>query len=195
MVIHSMTVRLLACLTVILLAVGCGIPGLSSKKEMGLNEGPISPGSLVGKYYNGDGLGVVITLTLKKDSTFNVVSEDCLGKYDDGSGKWRIADTLLILTPSSENGMLLNPLRTLLIQQYKNCWIFVRMEKSAQDHYHKFGGSRLACFLPRPLYRLAGACISLTDTVVLPFKPDFRPFALGLPCPACCFIDSALNTR
>jgi hypothetical protein len=43
---------------------------------------------LVGEYYQGDGLGHNLHLTLKEDGTFDCQSTGCVGNYGSTSGTW-----------------------------------------------------------------------------------------------------------
>jgi hypothetical protein len=63
------------------------------------------PAELVGKYYQGDGLGFNLRLTLAKDGNFDCRWTGCLGDYGKCSGKWWKKDERLVLRTKSKEGM------------------------------------------------------------------------------------------
>jgi hypothetical protein len=63
------------------------------------------PAELAGKYYQGDGLGFNLSLTLARDGTFDCLWTGCLGEYGKCSGKWWKTDERLVLRTKSKEGM------------------------------------------------------------------------------------------
>ena len=52
-----------------------------------------------GRYYQGDGLGVNLTLELKPNGTFDFSWHGCLGEYDRNFGSWELRGDKLFLQP------------------------------------------------------------------------------------------------
>jgi hypothetical protein len=60
---------------------------------------------LVGRYYDGDGLGVNLNLSLRGDGTYSCSWTGCLGDYGSTQGNWgRLGDTIHI-SPTKLDGM------------------------------------------------------------------------------------------
>lgn len=54
---------------------------------------------LPGRYYQGDGLGVNLSLELLEDHTFTFRWNGCLGEYDRNEGRWKLVGDTLVLEP------------------------------------------------------------------------------------------------
>ena len=96
------TMKRIAALLPFLLAVGCMV---SQPVEVPVRAQPIAQKPLydiarvAGTYYQGDGTGVNLHLTINKDNTFNFRWTGCLGEYDKNLGKWKIEGDVLVLEP------------------------------------------------------------------------------------------------
>ncbi len=91
-----------APLLVALSVVGCspvGTPG--EKVSLASIPAPqISDEDLLGKYYQGDGLGANLNLTLERGHKFSYTWRGCLGVYDKAKGTWNREGDLVVLIPS-----------------------------------------------------------------------------------------------
>lgn len=136
------------------------IPRLSMKATLlaalmcCLSAGCISTDSKVGRsnrrhfagnWYRGDGTGYNVTLTLKKDGTYDAVWVGCLGTYGTAAGSWEATPEQITLTPKSETGMMENHLRSLTVFPEKTG--FVLVPPDARDGFPKWGAdSPYWCF-------------------------------------------------
>lgn len=75
---------------------------------------------LPGKYYNGDGLGVNITIQLDSDGTYSSKWNGCLGNYGNSKGTWIANNDYLLFSPVNEDGMMENKLRRMKVIEYKD---------------------------------------------------------------------------
>lgn len=125
----------------LLIALNCAP---AAEIEKGVPEAPRNAKAVVGTYYRGDGKGYNVTLKLRQDGTYSAEWHGCLGKYGDASGRWKLADKRILLTPKKERDMMKDHLKTLDVLKYKNRWIFVRSNE--RDFYDQYGVSRSSCF-------------------------------------------------
>ncbi len=98
----------------------------------------------MGSYYQGDGLGYNINLTLKVNGEYSAECHGCLGKYGEAAGQWTLKDKQIAFQPSKETGMMKGHLKTLDILRFHKRWIFVPADE--RDFYDQRGISRLSCF-------------------------------------------------
>ncbi len=63
----------------------------------------VSRADLPGTFYQGDGLGVNLYLTLKDDGRFTFVWRGCLGEYDRNEGPWHIEGDCVVFEPEKLN--------------------------------------------------------------------------------------------
>lgn len=61
------------------------------------------PTRIAGEYYQGDGLGANLYLTINLDYTFKFRWMGCLGEYDKNHGKWKFEGDVLVLEPELPN--------------------------------------------------------------------------------------------
>jgi hypothetical protein len=97
-----------------------------------------------GNYYNGDGLGVNISLTLAPDGSYAATWHGCLGLYGEGSGNWRITGKTLTLSPWMATDMIKKLPKTLDVVERDGRVVFV--EPDGRDFFKKYGISRGSCF-------------------------------------------------
>jgi hypothetical protein len=117
---------------------------LAGNVEKGVPETPPNAKAIAGDYYCGDGTGYNVFLSLKENGSYAGVWRGCLGKYGEASGKWKISDKRVVLTPKNEKGMMKSHLRQLDALKYNGGWIFVRSNE--REFYDKYGVSRYSCF-------------------------------------------------
>lgn len=60
---------------------------------------------LNGDYYQGDGLGYNLHLTLENDGTFTCQWTGCLGDYGSTSGEWSRSGRHITVNPTDSSGM------------------------------------------------------------------------------------------
>ena len=74
---------------------------------------------LVGSYYQGDGLGYNLHLTLEQDGGFDCQWAGCLGNYGSTSGTWSQNGDRIIVNAMESNGMFTDrPLGDMAIIQH-----------------------------------------------------------------------------
>ena len=102
-------------------------------------------GQLAGTYYQGDGLGVNLELTLKADGKFECKWRGCLGTYGANSGEWAIRDLELKFSPKVSQGMFkdlpLDPLRVVSFQRH-----YLLVQKRDWDRFKSDGPNTFVCF-------------------------------------------------
>ena len=116
------------------------------KPQRGVVERPADPKMLAGSYYQGDGLGFNVFLTLDPSNTYTARWYGCLGTYAEASGGWRLADTRIVFTPSMETGAIHSYLESLVVLRYQDQWILVSADKNDSELYDRMGISRVSCF-------------------------------------------------
>jgi hypothetical protein len=72
-----------------------------------------------GHYYQGDGLGVNISIWLNPDGTYKSVWDGCMGNYGNSQGTWRANAEMILFSPIEENGMMEDELKPMKIVEYK----------------------------------------------------------------------------
>ena len=92
-------------------------------------------GELVGGWYQGDGLGYNVTLTLNTDGSYIASWRGCLGLYGTAAGNWKVDEDVIVLTPASETDMMVGHLRTLKILSRHGAAVLA----NAADHENRFG--------------------------------------------------------
>jgi len=97
-----------------------------------------------GTYYNGDGLGVNINLTLKPDGSYAADWHGCLGPYGEASGNWRVARKTLTLSPVKETDMMKRFTKAMDVVERDGRVVFV--EPDFRDLFKKYGIRRGPCF-------------------------------------------------
>jgi hypothetical protein len=97
----------------------------------------LKPRQLTGKWYRGDGTGYNITMTLKRDGTYDAVWAGCLGTYGTAVGSWSATSDSLTLTPKSETGLMEKHLRSLTVIPQKQG--FVLVPPDAREGFSKWG--------------------------------------------------------
>jgi hypothetical protein len=116
------------------------------KPRRGVVERPADPKMLAGSYYQGDGLGFNIVLTLNPSNTYTERWYGCLGTYAEASGSWTLADTRIVFTPSMETGAIHSRLKSLDVLRFQDQWILVSTDKNDRELYDSEGITRLSCF-------------------------------------------------
>ena len=114
------------------------------EKEKGAPEAPKNAKSISGEYYRGDGTGYNIYLTLKENGEYAAKWRGCLGEYGTASGKWRLNDKTIVLSPTKEERMMQGHLKKLDVLKFNGNWIFVPSDD--REFYDKHGVSRYSCF-------------------------------------------------
>jgi hypothetical protein len=94
-------------------------------------------GQFAGTYYQGDGLGCKIHLTLAADGSFTGTWDGCLGRYGDSNGNWSVSGKTLTLSPHRETDMMKNYARTFDIVKIDKGFVFVA-EKD-RNHFKQYG--------------------------------------------------------
>jgi hypothetical protein len=64
---------------------------------------PFAESQLIGKYYQGDGLGANLHLDLNQNHRFSFRWTGCLGEYDKNEGIWRLEGDMVFLQPEKPN--------------------------------------------------------------------------------------------
>jgi hypothetical protein len=101
---------------------------------------PVPPpiaAQFAGTYYQGDGLGVQIHLTLAADGSFTGTWDGCMGRYGDSDGNWSVSGKSLSLSPHRETEMMKNYARTFDIVKTDKGFVFVA-EKDRR-HFKEYG--------------------------------------------------------
>lgn len=76
--------------------------------------------ALAGSYYQGDGLGYNLHLTLEQDGRFDCLWTGCLGNYGETSGKWTRDGDRILITATESNGMFTDrPLGNMTITKHE----------------------------------------------------------------------------
>lgn len=90
-----------APLLVALAVAGCSPVGTpEAKVSLATVPAPqLRDNDLLGKYYQGDGLGANLQLTLEKGHKFFYTWRGCLGVYDEAKGTWNRDGDLVVLFP------------------------------------------------------------------------------------------------
>lgn len=112
--------------------------------EKGTPAAPPDTKAVAGNYYQGDGLGYNIYLTLKEDGTYSAEWWGCMGKYGEAAGKWMLKDKEIAFKPTKEKDMMKGHLKSLDVLKFKGQWIFISSDD--RDFYDKWGVSRYSCF-------------------------------------------------
>ena len=101
--------------------------------------------AVLGSFYEGDGLGFNLCLTIGSNGAYSCEWWGCMGLYGASTGRWSIASNRLSLTPSMESGMLKDhPLRALDVLLISNNIAFV--DAVNNELFPKQGPSRYSCF-------------------------------------------------
>jgi len=101
---------------------------------------------MAGTYYSGDGLGRMVTVTLRPDGTFSSDWQGCLGVYGEAAGSWQLQGDQIIFSPATEHDALAGYLRRATTIQHDGRLGFARAqdvehEKISQDLvFYKQGG-------------------------------------------------------
>jgi hypothetical protein len=138
--------RLICILACLIFTFGFFAISNAEEIEKGIPEAPPNAKAIVGSFYRGDGTGYNIYLTLKENGKYTAEWHGCLGKYGEASGKWKLAGQRISFSPSKEDGMMKDHLRSLDTCKFKGQWIFIPMDKSDRKFYDKWGVSRYSCF-------------------------------------------------
>ena len=106
---------------------------------------PAIAAQFAGTYYQGDGLGYQIHLTLAADGSFTGTWDGCMGRYGDSDGNWSVSGKTLALSPHREKNMMKNYARTFDIVKTDKGYVFVG-EKDRR-HFKEYGDSTTCwCF-------------------------------------------------
>ncbi len=100
--------------------------------------------SLAGSYYRGDGTGYNVYLDLAAGGTYKAEWHGCFGTYGMASGTWLVDGERIVLSPSSETGMMKGHLRELHIVKHDGQFVFV--PDLHDDYYRKYGPDRYSAF-------------------------------------------------
>lgn len=103
---------------------------------------PVPPAiakQFAGTYYEGDGLGCKIHITLASDGSFTGTWDGCLGRYGDSNGNWSVAGQTLTLSPHREHEMMEKFARTFDVVKTDKGFVLVA-EKDRQ-HFKEYGPS------------------------------------------------------
>lgn len=74
-------------------------PAKLQKPILSLEKPVVERADLIGKFYQGDGTGVNLYLTLGDDGEFEFVWRGCLGEYDSNAGRWSVRGDVVVLEP------------------------------------------------------------------------------------------------
>lgn len=116
------------------------------KPQKGVPEHPTDAKALAGHYYRGDGTGCNVYLTLRPGGNYTAEWHGCLGIYGEAAGDWKLSDTQIVFTPSTETDMMRSHLRVLEVLKFQGHWVFLSTNKSDQEFYDKWGVSAYSCF-------------------------------------------------
>jgi hypothetical protein len=106
---------------------------------------PAIAAQFAGTYYEGDGLGVQIRLTLADDGSFVGTWDGCMGRYGDSDGNWSVSGETLTLSPHRETDKMKNYARTFDIVKTEKGFVFVT--DANQRHFKEYGDSSTCwCF-------------------------------------------------
>jgi hypothetical protein len=103
---------------------------------------------LPGRYYQGDGLGYNVYLSIRKDGTFDCTWRGCLGVYGTSKGSWSLRGNRVVLHSSEETGMMKGHLSSLDVLLHDGELILVRSDHN--DFFLERGPSRYSCFTREP---------------------------------------------
>jgi hypothetical protein len=92
---------------------------------------------LLGKWYQGDGTGYNIDLTLNQDWTYSATWTGCLGTYGTARGRWHLDGTKITLQPTEENDAMRDHLRVLNVLSDKGLPVLVQPRDVA--HFKEYG--------------------------------------------------------
>ena len=91
----------------------------------------VSEADLVGRYYEGDGLGVNVYINIQSNGTFDCLWRGCLGVYGTSTGSWSFATNRLVLRPTEETDMLRDyPLREFDVQSTRDSVPLLMLQNS-----------------------------------------------------------------
>jgi hypothetical protein len=93
----------------------------------------VAADQLPGAYHSGDGLGRMVTVSLREDGTFKSVWEGCLGVYGEAEGTWRLVGDRVMFEPSSESEMLVSYLSSATTIRDGGRLGFVREQDVSRD--------------------------------------------------------------
>ena len=144
---------------IVLLALGCATYPYEQKQVV-TDFGQPVPAlaySLAGTYYQGDGRGRNILLTLHRDGRYNATWSGCGGTNGISEGTWAIQQQHVLLRPSLTTGLrrryigkyMRLRLRILEVRLYRNDIIFVPVKD--RSRFDKNGPTRRSCFQRSPI--------------------------------------------
>ena len=116
------------------------------KPQKAISEQPNDAGSIAGHYYEGDGTGYNVYLTLRSNNTYTATWHGCLGAYGEAFGDWKLSGGLVVFAPSMETDMMRGHLKGLEVLRFQGHWIFLSTNKSDREFYDKWGVSVYSCF-------------------------------------------------
>jgi hypothetical protein len=82
---------------------------------------------LLGNYYQGDGLGINLSLGLRDGAKFDCTWHGCLGVYGKASGTWSLGDSGVQINTRESEGMLKHkPLNRLRVVAWQGHYLLVQ---------------------------------------------------------------------
>lgn len=118
---------------------------VAERPVFGVATSPSTSSELVGRYYQGDGLGFNVHLNLFDEGTYSVIWDGCLGEYGEVEGTWALHDRFIDLVPSSESGMVGGQLRKLETLRFEDAWILVPLDLGEWAFYDVRGVAQDTC--------------------------------------------------
>jgi hypothetical protein len=89
-----------------------------------------------GTYYQGDGEGVRIHLTLAPDGSYRETWDNCGGRYGESNGNWNVAGKTLTLSPHRATKTMKDFERTFDIAESDEGFVFVAVRDREQFKKH-----------------------------------------------------------
>ncbi len=117
------------------------------------NLAAVTLGDLAGSYYQGDSLGLNLTLSLNPDGTFELAWNGCLGRYATARGQVSIDGEELVLETSMKEGDLRVPARLRVVSWGDRTYLMPPEElaklANAMNHGDEPRSSAMGFFLLR----------------------------------------------
>ncbi len=113
-----------------------GLRSSPAAAEHGRPGPPSQSSELLGRYFQGDGT-TTIYLTLSSNGAYSANWEADVGPCGKSVGNWSLQDSKVILSPSSETGMMKSYLRELDVYRFRTNWILVAA--ADRKSYEEFG--------------------------------------------------------
>jgi hypothetical protein len=129
--------------------------------------------SLTGKYYQGDGLGWNLYLTLSPTGGYEIAETGCLGEYGRAHGNWTLYDNTLMLHEAGDADKDFIYPRFYEVLVHGNDPVF--LSDITRSYFRDYGVDRFSCFQKRaPTNGSSVISTRGTPAAYAPAAPGFR---------------------